>query len=110
MAVMTKPTNAPGTSLGYITIGSVLTVLAGTSYFFFNGSNVHQILGYIRAVSLILGLVLLAIGFGVGHIGRVAREAEIAPPGVPTNSPADADPTRAANVAPVYTTTTRSNS
>lgn len=113
MPVPSKPSNAPGTSLSYITIGAILAVLAGTSFFFFQGSSEHPILGYLRTCSLILGIVLLAIGFGVGHIGRVAREAEVLPtepipPGAPgSNAPASA-PVQAqpANMNAVYSAST----
>jgi hypothetical protein len=68
---------APGTSLASITIGAIMAVLAGTSYFFFDG---NAVVGYIRTAFLILGIVLMAIGFTVGHIGRAARKAEVPPP------------------------------
>src|SRR5689334_7500468 len=68
---------APGTSLAYITIGAVMAVLAGTSYFFFDG---NAVVGYIRTSFLVLGIVLMIIGFTVGRIGRAARKAEVPPP------------------------------
>ena len=68
---------APGTSLAYITIGAIMAVLAGTSYFFFQG---NAVLGYIRTSFFALGIVLMVIGFTVGHIGRAARKAEVPPP------------------------------
>lgn len=77
--VLTKPSAAPGTSLAYITIGAIMAVLAGTSYFFFDGTG-ERIIGYIRTSFLVLGLVLAAIGFTVGHIGRAARKSELPPP------------------------------
>jgi len=54
-----------------------MAVLAGTSYFFFNG---NAVVGYVRTSFLILGIVLMIIGFTVGHIGRAARKAEVPPP------------------------------
>jgi hypothetical protein len=68
---------APATSLAYITIGAVMAVLAGTSYFFFNG---NAVVGYIRTSFFALGIVLIIIGFTVGRIGRAARKAEVPPP------------------------------
>jgi len=68
---------APGTSLAYITIGAIMAVLAGTSYFFFDG---NAVVGYVRTSILVLGIVLMIIGFTVGHIGRAARKAEVPPP------------------------------
>jgi len=56
-----------------------MAVLAGTSYFFFNG---NATLGYIRTSFFALGIVLMIIGFTVGHIGRAARKAEVPPPEV----------------------------
>jgi len=100
--------------LSYITIGAILTVLAGTSFFFFETAKQSALLGYIRTCSLILGVALLAIGFGVGRIGRVAREAEVQPtdPVGSFNGNANASPVSAqqpANVNPVYTTATTPN-
>jgi hypothetical protein len=51
-----------------------MAVLAGTSYFFFNG---NAVVGYIRTSVLILGIVLMIIGFTVGQIGRAARKAVV---------------------------------
>jgi hypothetical protein len=39
------PSRLPGTALAYITFGAIMAVLAGTSYFFFEG---NAVLGYIR--------------------------------------------------------------
>lgn len=112
MATLTKPTNAPGTSLSYITIGAVLAVISGTSYFFLSMSE-HQILNWLRACALILGLVLLAIGFAVGRIGQVSGETQpvAAEPAVPQTA---ISPNAAANAGsnatgnnPVFTATTR---
>jgi hypothetical protein len=76
-AIAATGSRAPGTSLAYITIGAIMAVLAGTSYFFFAGNTA---VGYIRTSFLILGIVLIAIGFTVGRIGRAARRAEVPPP------------------------------
>lgn len=70
---------APRTALAYITIGAIMAVLAGTSFFFFDGSSA-PVLGYVRASVLALGIVLALIGFAVGHIGRAARKSELPPP------------------------------
>jgi hypothetical protein len=87
MPIMTRPStpdvpstsSAPGTSLAYITIGAIMAVLAGTSYFFFNGDS-SRLIGYLRASFLVLGIVLMVIGYTVGHIGRAARMSELPPP------------------------------
>jgi len=72
----------PGTALTYITIGAIMAVLAGTSYFFFDGVDSWG--GYLRTSFLALGIILMMIGFAVGHIGREARRAEV-PPDAPVN-------------------------
>ena len=79
MPIMTKPSSAPSTSLSYITIGAIMAVLAGTSYFFYDEAG-NRFVGYIRTSFLILGIVLMVIGFAVGHIGRAARKSELPPP------------------------------
>lgn len=81
MPIMTRPSSAPGTSLSYITVGAIMAVLAGTSYFFFDGST-NTFLSYLRLSFLVLGVVLLVIGFAVGQIGRAARKSELPPPEV----------------------------
>jgi hypothetical protein len=79
MTLITRPNESrtAGTALAYITIGAILTVRAGTSYFFFTTPfEQNQFLGYLRTAVLLLGLVLLVIGFAVGQIARGARVAE----------------------------------
>jgi hypothetical protein len=108
MTIRTLNSKAPGVSLSYITFGAILAVLAGTSYAFFQPGDGHPVLGYIRLCSLILGLVFLAIGFGVGRIGQVSGETErVHVQDVPANplaSPVATSPTAAAN--PIFTSTT----
>jgi hypothetical protein len=77
--ILPSTSSAPGTSLAYITIGAIMAVLAGTSYFFFDG-NGSPLIGYLRTSFLVLGIVLVVIGFTVGHIGRAARKSELPPP------------------------------
>src|SRR3954452_19446658 len=76
---LSKPSAAPGTSLSYITIGAIMAVLAGTSYFFFDGTG-NRFVDYVRTSFLVLGIVLVIIGFTVGQIGRAARRSELPPP------------------------------
>lgn len=67
---------ATGTALTYITIGAILTILAGTSFFFFNEPFAdNRILGYVRMATLLIGIVLLGIGLGLGQIARTTRAA-----------------------------------
>jgi hypothetical protein len=96
MPIMSRPSSAPSTSLTYITIGAIMAVMAGTSYFFFDGSG-SRLVGYVRTSFLLLGIVLMVIGFTVGHIGRAARESELPPPEV---TPAVARESQAANARP----------
>lgn len=109
MAITTKTPGAPGVSLSYITIGEFLTVLSGTSYAFLNPPSGHPVIGYIRMSAFILGIVFLAIGFGVGRIGQVSGETKrtitsdapiaVVPPAANTLVPSN----------PAYTTTTTRN-
>lgn len=92
---------ATGTSLTYITIGAILTVLSGTSFFFFNSPFAdNQVLGYIRTATLLLGIVLLIIGFTVGQIARGAKAA--------VESPTNADLAREAAAQQVRANTNTS--
>src|SRR3954451_21125963 len=75
--IATTESRAPGTSLTYLTIGAIMAVMAGTSYYFFDG---NAVIGYVRTSVLILGIVLMVIGFTVGYIGRAALKAEMPPP------------------------------
>ncbi len=66
-----------GTALTYITIGAILTVLAGTSFFFFTTPfEDNRVLGYIRTVILLIGVVLFVIGIVVGQMARVNAKNE----------------------------------
>ncbi len=97
MAAAAPHSRFPGTSLTYITVGLLMSVLAGTSYFYFDTTG-HSILSYLRAVTLAIGLGLVCIGFCVGFIGRAARTAELPPSGTAgTNGVQPANP--AATVA-----------
>ena len=73
MPLTTRPSGAPGTSLAYITIGAIMAVLAGTSYFFYDDTG-HRFIGYIRTSFLILGIVLLVIG---GVMGLIKGKSKI---------------------------------
>src|SRR5262249_21283729 len=102
MAILTKPTNAPGTSLSYVTIGAILTVVSGTSYYFFTFGSEHAVLGYLRMCGLILGVAFLTIGFAVGRIGQVSGETQ------PVVTELTREPTTANGGVYTTTNTTRS--
>ena len=79
---------ATRTSLIYLTVGSIMTVwtIIWLIYYMANppaGNMLYIIFGFMAT-----GLVLAAIGFGVGSIGRSAKTAEtqpavvVPPPGV----------------------------
>ena len=87
MRFLTRPTNAPGVSLKYVTIGAVLAVLSGTSYYFLPRTSDHAFLEYCRMCALILGVVLLVIGFAVGRIGQVSGESQPVPVTNPVEVP-----------------------
>ena len=84
--VMSKPSSAAPASLFYITLGALMTVWSGIWFWYLydNGSG-HRILNYVCTGCLITGVVLLAIGFTLGPLSRMARHAEL-PPSEVTNT------------------------
>ena len=79
--IMSRPaSSAAPTSLFYITVGALMTVWSGIwySYLSHNGTS-HQFYYYMCTGFLITGLVLLAIGFALGPLSRLARHAELPP-------------------------------
>ena len=77
MPILTKPSSAPRTALTYITIGALLTIWPAVLLV---KSPPHTQLGSIITLGVLLsGIVLMAIGFMVGQIGRSARNAELPP-------------------------------
>ncbi len=66
-----------GTALTYITIGAILAVLAGTSFFFFTTPfEENKVLGYIRTVILLIGVTLFVIGIVVAQMARANAKNE----------------------------------
>jgi len=77
---LSKPSSAAPTSLFYITLGALLTVWSGVWYIYLkNYPPSHQIYFYFCYGFLGTGLVLLAIGFTLGPLSRLARHAELPP-------------------------------
>lgn len=78
--ILSKPSGAAPTSLVFITIGAMLTVWAGLWFFYLRQNPPsHNALNYVDAGFLLTGIVLLGIGFGVGPMSRMARQAELPP-------------------------------
>jgi hypothetical protein len=77
MPILTRPSSAPGMSLSYITIGALLAIWSSVWYLM--GHPETQWARVFCTGLFLTGLVLLAIGFGVGYIGRAARHAELPP-------------------------------
>jgi len=78
--ILSKPSSAAPTSLFYITIGALLTVWSAIWFIYLrNNPPSHQLYHYFCYGSLGTGLVLLAIGFTLGPLSRLARHAELPP-------------------------------
>jgi hypothetical protein len=81
MAILTKPSAEARVALIYITGGALLDVWSGVWYFYMRASPPTTVVPYYLCAGFFLtGLILMLIGFGVGHIGRAARRAELPPP------------------------------
>jgi hypothetical protein len=105
MAILSKPSTAARTSLIYITVGALMDIWSAVWWWYLRNHQPDAPAGvwYICGGLFLTGLVLLAIGLLVGHIGRSARHAELPPPEV-TKAEAIAEQNAAARapiVAPV---------
>jgi hypothetical protein len=104
MALLSKPSSAARAALAYVTVGALAVVWTGIWFVYLERNPPHTDAPYYWCTGfLITGLTLLAIGLGVGRIGRAARTAELPPPEV-TPAVANAEQTAAARapvVAPV---------
>ena len=76
MAIMSKPSAAPHTSLTFITLGVVMAIPSAAWYLMFNP---HDLARFVCVSLFFLGMAFLTIGFSVGYIGRAARQAELPP-------------------------------
>lgn len=82
MAILTKPSFAPSTAIIYITAGALLDVWTAVYYFVFmhdGDFETRKIVTFWLAGFFLTGLTLMVIGFGLGRIGRAARQAELPP-------------------------------
>jgi hypothetical protein len=83
MIILTKPSAEARVALIYITGGALLGVWSGVWYLYLRDSPPTTAVPYYLCTGFLLtGLILILIGFGVGHIGRAARRAELPPPEV----------------------------
>lgn len=110
MWLLQRTSSAARTALVYITIGALIVIWTGVWWLYLR-NNPPETTGvyYWCGGFMVTGLTLIAIGLGIGQIGRSARHADLPPPEQtsPTTSPPRADvavmPTAvpAAPVAPV---------
>lgn len=77
MPTLNKPSSGPGTSLTYITIGAILAIWS--SVWFFGIQPETRLSQSICAGLFLTGIVFLAIGLGIGRIGRAAQAVEFFP-------------------------------
>jgi len=107
MWLLNDITSSARAALAYITIGALMIVWAAIYYVYLNNNHPEGTSQYYWCAGFLLsGVVLLAIGLGVGWIGRAARPANqqaiIAPTAqAPTNRPQAAAPAQAAVNNPV---------
>jgi len=110
MWLFNQTSSAAKTSLIYITVGAlIMTWTAIWHVYLFNNPPVSHGVYYWANGFLVTGVVLFAIGFGVGRIGNAAKQAEhpaavvgsgeVAPP-VTVPVPAETPPAVAALPAP----------
>lgn len=77
---LSKPSSAAPTALFYITVGALMTVWSGIWYMYqANNPPSGQFVRYLCSGFLLTGIILLAIGFGLGPIARWSRKAELPP-------------------------------
>jgi hypothetical protein len=100
MSILSKPSFAVHMSIIYITAGALIDVWSGIWCWYLTRHTPDSDFPWYFCWGLILtGLVLMGIGFTLGHIGRAARDAEL-PPVEVTGAVAQAETTAAA-IAPV---------
>jgi hypothetical protein len=78
--VLSKPSSAAPTALVFITLGALLTIWSGLWFVYLqNYPPTQKLVHYVDAGFLLTGLVFVAIGFFVGPVARMARQAELPP-------------------------------
>jgi hypothetical protein len=107
MWLLNQASSAARVSLTYITIGAMSVIWTGVWYFYLynNPPETHGVFYWCGGL-LVTGLILMLIGFGLGHIGRSAQRADLPPqqvaPAVISTQPTPASPV--AVVAPADAT------
>jgi RsiW-degrading membrane proteinase PrsW (M82 family) len=97
MWLFNQASSAARISLTYITIGAMSVIWTGVWYVYLynNPPETHSVF-YLCAGFLVTGLILILIGFGLGHIGRSAQCADLPAqhvvPAVMNAPPAPASP------------------
>ena len=80
MPAHSKPSSASRIAIIYITIGALMAVWSAVWYLWLNEMHPEQRASYFWCAGLMLsGLTLVAIGLGVGRIGRAAAHADLTP-------------------------------
>jgi hypothetical protein len=72
--------SAARTALVYITLGALIVIWTGVWFVYLVNHQENQIgqgIYYLIAGLMITGVVLMAIGLGLGRIGSAARKAEV---------------------------------
>jgi hypothetical protein len=101
MAILTRPSFGPATSLIYITSGAMLDVWTLVWYWAYGRNEVLSNTAWFWLVGLFLtGVILMGIGVLLGRIGQSARKAELPPTDV-VNAEAQILNTAAATPHPV---------
>ena len=80
MWLFNQASSAARISLIYITVGAMSVVWTGVWYvYLFNNPPETHGAYYWCAGFLVTGLILMLLGFGLGHIGRAAQRADLPP-------------------------------
>jgi hypothetical protein len=78
---LSKPSGAAPASLVYITLGALMSVWSGIWFMYLRNNAISTRSGqfYVCMGFLVTGIVLVAIGLGLGPLSRMARHAELPP-------------------------------
>ena len=111
MWLLNQTSSVARISLTYITIGatSVIWTVVWYVYLYNNPPETHGLFYWCAGI-LVTGLILILIGFGLGHIGRSAQRADlpaqqVAPAVMNTQPAAPVMNTQPASASPVAVVT-----